>query len=438
MQESEEVIDEVDLVYRTCSRFDSSFYERIATALANDLEREREASDDEENMDASALEDGEDADSCYFPNDEEASDAEQDQEFEVQEEFQSDDENEEEVEEENDELIQAESHQFFFAKDGTKWSKIPPQTGRLRAHNVIRSKGGPIQNIAVPIEVFKKMFTPNIIFIIIKETNRNAADSINKWNTKNPNKKRKIWVELTEVELNAFIGLLLAAGVNRSNMQHASVLWKPTNLPIFRATMAYTRFMSILRYIRFDDSRTRPFRTQTDKAAAISDIWNMLNENLQKNYQPHENITIDEQLFPYRGRTKFTQYIPSKPARYGIKVWWACDAKTHYPLHGNIYTGKNPSGERATNQGENEMMRLASKYSKSGRTIVADNFFSSLEGCKRLMSIGLGFVGTLRSNKRYIPPEMKKHPSRPVLSSEFGFYDKEIAMCSYVPKKIKP
>lgn len=134
MQESEEVIDEVDLVYRTCSRFDSSFYERIATALANDLEREREASDDEENMDASALEDGEDADSCYFPNDEEASDAEQDQEFEVQEEFQSDDENEEEVEEENDELIQAESHQFFLQKmvqNGVKYHHKREDSGPI-------------------------------------------------------------------------------------------------------------------------------------------------------------------------------------------------------------------------------------------------------------------------------------------------------------------
>jgi len=50
------------------------------------------------------------------------------------------------------------------------------------------------------------------------------------------------------------------------------------------------------------------------------------------------DLTIEEQLFPFQGRTKFTQYIPSKLAKYGIKVW--CDAENSYPLKGLIYTGK--------------------------------------------------------------------------------------------------
>jgi hypothetical protein len=71
---------------------------------------------------------------------------------------------------------------------------------------------------------------------------------------------------------------------------------------------------------------------QSDKATRIRDIWNYMNEYLAKNYSPYENITIDEQLFPYRGKTKFTQYIPSKPAKYGTRTWWACDSKTKYPV----------------------------------------------------------------------------------------------------------
>ncbi|GBP09225.1 PiggyBac transposable element-derived protein 4 [Eumeta japonica] len=141
------------------------------------------------------------------------------------------------------------------------------------------------------------------------------------------------------------------------------------------------------------------------------------NENLAKNYSPHESITIDEQLFPYRGKTKFTQYIPSKPAKYGIKIWWACDSKTKYPLQGKLYTGRQEGAEREVNQGENVMLQLARPYANSGRTIVADNFFTSLEGAKRLAKLGLAFVGTIRSNKKCIPMEMRKHPLRPELSS---------------------
>lgn len=58
----------------------------------------------------------------------------------------------------------------------------------------------------------------------------------------------------------------------------------------------------------------------------------MLNQNLHKNYTPTENLAVDEQLFPYRRHTKFTQYIPSKSAKYGIKIFWACDAANAYSL----------------------------------------------------------------------------------------------------------
>ena len=83
--------------------------------------------------------------------------------------------------------------------------------------------------------------------------------------------------------------------------------------------------------------------------APIRDIGNFLNANLAKNYAPHENITVDKQLFPYRGRTKFIQFISSKPAKYGMKVWWACDSKSKYPLQGKLYTGKGEGAKREVN-----------------------------------------------------------------------------------------
>ncbi|XP_055918320.1 piggyBac transposable element-derived protein 3-like [Eupeodes corollae] len=243
--------------------------------------------------------------------------------------------------------------------------------------------------------------------------------------------------DLTSTELDAFIGILLAGGVSHNNMQDSSVLWRSDALPIFRAAMSYKRFLALSRYIRFDDGRTREFRQRSDKAAPIRDIWNFLNENLAKNYEPHETITVDEQLFPYRGKTKFTQFIPSKPAKYGIKIWWAYDSKTKYPLEGKLYTGRGEGEERESNQGQNVLLQLANRYSNTGRTLVADNFFTTLEGTKRLAGIGLAFVGTVRSNKRFLPEEMKKNSSRPLLSSLFGFHENLVSVCSYVPKKNK-
>lgn len=93
-------------------------------------------------------------------------------------------------------------------------------------------------------------------------------------------------------------------------------------------------------------------RQELSKSAAIYDIWLMLVTKLGSSYTPGANLTVDEQLYPYRGRTRFTQYIPSKPAKYGIKVWWICNARTSFPLGGQIYTGKSSPGVRKVNQGE--------------------------------------------------------------------------------------
>ena len=54
-------------------------------------------------------------------------------------------------------------------------------------------------------------------------------------------------------------------------------------------------------------------------------------------------MTVDEQLVCFRGRCPFRQYIPSKPGKYGIKIWAICEANTSYAWKMQVYTGKNPA-----------------------------------------------------------------------------------------------
>ncbi|XP_034437661.1 piggyBac transposable element-derived protein 4-like, partial [Hippoglossus hippoglossus] len=58
-----------------------------------------------------------------------------------------------------------------------------------------------------------------------------------------------------------------------------------------------------------------------------------------------------EQLVPFRGQCPFRQYMPSKPAKYGIKSWVACDAKSSYAWKMQVYTGKPSGGRPERNQG---------------------------------------------------------------------------------------
>lgn len=329
------------------------------------------------------------------------------------------------------------SSEKFVARDGTEWNKQPNINRQVLRHSIVRERCGPSRSTEMlSIEkTFKCFMSLEMADIIMRHTNKKAIATYNAYNIRHPDAIPKSWKSLTVAELYAFFGILIMTGANHSNSESVRDLWNVKSYPLNRTTMGVNRFCSILRFIRFDDANTRAARAQTDKAAPITELWLIMNANLHAHYKPSENLTIDEQLFPFRGRTRFTQYIPSKPAKYGIKVWWICDAKNAYPLHGQIYTGQAASG-RETNQGERVVKDLASRYQGSGRNITMDNFFTTLPVAELLLTWNLTIVGTLRKNKTYIPAEMKAHKDRPIGSSLFGFR-KNVTMCSYVPRKNK-
>ena len=365
----------------------------------------------------------------------EDSDIEQEMIIEQEEEYDSD----ESVE---DKPLPQNVSSIWIAKDKTEWGSNPLPSAQTRSRNILHQRGEPTanSNLFTPDELFKSIMRPEIFDIILRETNRKGKrvcdafnnDLVNRFPLAFRRPPSKTFQPFTEAELLAFIGILIAAGVHRQNKENLNDMRKGEALPLIRAAMSRDRFKMMLRFIRFDNENTRAERAQTDKAAPIRDIWIMLNRNLEKAYKPYECITIDEQLFPFRGHTKFTQYIPSKPAKYGIKVFWACDASNAYPLQGQIYTGKLTDGPRQVNVGEQTVLNLVSLYKSSGRNVTTDNFFTTMELAKVLNSWNMTSVGTVRKNKRFLPSNMQPTKERPIYST-----NRDATVCSYVPKKKK-
>ena len=81
------------------------------------------------------------------------------------------------------------------------------------------------------------------------------------------------WKRMDGVDLQAYVGMLILAGVYRSSKEATSSLWHAeTGRVIFRATMSLKIFHTISRVIRFDDKETRADRRAQDKLAPIRDI----------------------------------------------------------------------------------------------------------------------------------------------------------------------
>jgi len=78
----------------------------------------------------------------------------------------------------------------------------------------------------------------------------------------------------------------------------------------------------------------------TDYRGAEGTIWNSFPTNTAVSgssiacYTPGPNITADEQLFPTKAGCRWTQYMPAKLGKFGIKFWLAADVETKYLLNG--------------------------------------------------------------------------------------------------------
>lgn len=327
----------------------------------------------------------------------------------------------------------------YKAKSGKLWTPNPTIRGRRRGHNILVEKTGLTEYSSTATDVldtFNLFLTNDMKEIICRHTNEEAERVYGSYNEKNTD-NQKNWNILTEVELDAFIGVLLSAGALRCRKEHTTEMWttdESVRRSIFTATMSRDRFIAIRTFIRFDDKMTRQIRRETDKLAAIRDIWDKFVENCKKSFVPGGSLTIDEQLVAFRGNCPFRQYIKSKPAKYGIKIWALADVETTYLYNLQIYTGKLPGAQPEKNQGARVVKDLMTPLFNTGRGVTTDNFFTSAPLAEELLAKKITILGTVRKNKPDTPEELKKMAGRSVHSSKFAFSG-NLSLVSYVPKK---
>ncbi|CAJ0940183.1 unnamed protein product, partial [Ranitomeya imitator] len=220
----------------------------------------------------------------------------------------------------------------------------------------------------------------------------------------------------------------------RANRQSLEELWGKDGDGVekFSLVMSINRFKILICCLRFDDRTTRTERRTHDRLAPIRDIFQRFVVNCKQSYYPGENLTIDEMLPGFRGRCAFRQYIPSKPNKYGIKIYALVDASKTYTYNLEVYAGKQPEGPYCvSNKPIDVVKRLAEPLFGSGRNITADNWFTSCDLIDYLKIQKLSYVGTVRKNKRELLPQFVSVKERQQYSSMFAFHNGK-ALVSYV------
>ena len=88
-------------------------------------------------------------------------------------------------------------------------------------------------------------------------------------------------------------------------------------------------------------------------------------------------MIIDETLVGFGSKCLFRKYVPSKPAKYGIKTNALCDAKALYVWNTKIYAGTQPErpfkADKQYNSSQNVMTRFISDIYGPAQNITFDN-----------------------------------------------------------------
>jgi len=315
----------------------------------------------------------------------------------------------------------------FVGADGTRWEDQPVMQGRRQAVNVMRAAGGLSafgrrQCGQTALSNWRAFIDDQFLDTIVECTNEKARSSCSQFVT-------------DRQELSAYIGITLLIGVYKGRGEPVRAIWsKSEGRRCISQFMLLKRFQLLTKYLRFDLTNTRATQRLKTKFAPMGSVFDKWEQKLCRPFIPYEYVTVDETLVPFRGRCSFKQYMPSKPAKYGLKFWSLCDAKTAYCIHMQPYLGTDQGACRNIKLGTSVVLNLTSRLD-AGRTVVTDNFFTSFDLLLELRARKLGLVGTIRKNRREIPPEFTAKKSE-AGSCIFGF-NAYATLVSYAPKKNK-
>lgn len=299
--------------------------------------------------------------------------------------------------------------------DGREWRKGLPKNaiGRQPKENVFRGMPGTVKHGIHPESEKDALlvFTNDLIQNAVMYTNLQGRRTVGRCNQVN---KQKTWRKTDTEEMEAFFGLLLIAGAYKAHYRSTAELWsQKEGHPIFPATMSRNRFKELKRNLRFDDPLRRDGK---DPLAPIRDVTTSFITHLRDHVVAPEYLCVDEQLLEFHGRVRFRQYIPSKPGKFGIKIFWLTDSAGAYCFNGLFYLGAATLSDSEKSQSssfpEAVVMNLTKPFLNNGRHITADNWFSSISLTQRLLECATTYVGTCRRNQRSLPPSLKSTAGR--------------------------
>ena len=252
------------------------------------------------------------------------------------------------------------------------------------------------------LEMFLCFFTEELFGIMVHQSNLYAAQNMEA-------EAFSEWTKFTVQELKAYLGFYILMGLVQLPSMYD--YWSTNQVYQYSAIadrISRDRFFELHRYLHFVDNSSLPtYGSESyDRLGKIRPVIDYLNNRFLVMYNPHCEVSIDEAMIKYKGRSSMKQYMPQKPIKRGFKAWVRADARNGYVSEVDIYAGKvTEKGERGL--GKHVVEKLTRALVGKHHHVYYDNYFTSIPLLLSLHEDGLYGCGTMRSNRLGFPTEFK-------------------------------
>ncbi|KNB06171.1 hypothetical protein FOXG_19591 [Fusarium oxysporum f. sp. lycopersici 4287] len=318
------------------------------------------------------------------------------------------------------------------ANDPTGAPNIPPEAGRGDDFEPFNLEYRDFQINPLPqqpLELFQLFVPISLVQSWVEYTEDWAffcADNGIKdsWNTHLSDHSRlHAWEGISTATAYVWLGVLIYLGIHREislkGHWEAPRLGDQRPLHSIIKFMPLRRFQLITRYFRTFDHTNLDLSDERDlpKTFQAAEEWS---EHIQRVsielYLPGTNLTVDECMVPFTGRSKETTLVKGKPTPVGFKIWviaqqgyflqWLwhvkaspvtavtvkLEAPTPYGKKGKIRT------EIPLSNTQSVVVNLLKRLITQTHHVFTDNLFSSPQLFRLLRQLGYGATGTARPN----------------------------------------
>ncbi len=169
----------------------------------------------------------------------------------------------------------------------------------------------PLPYSAVPTQYFQQVYPPMLVNTIVEQTSLYAQQC-----------GVTEWVDTTAEEMGAFLGFVMATSIHR--VPRLNNIWSSDwvlGVPTLAAVFTRKWFWQLRCNLHLADNTQAPDRNDPsfDRLYKLRPMLNILSDAFRTAHQPSQQISVNEAMVRFKGRSSLKQYMPKKPIKRGVQ-----------------------------------------------------------------------------------------------------------------------